>query len=99
MQCPNCHAEISEQAEICPKCGVRIKQAPGVGVDQPNWGINIISLCCIPILGIIMYFVWKNEKPAAAKSALTFSLIGIGVVVVIYILAFALGLVSSLADV
>lgn len=97
MQCPNCHAKISELAEICPKCGVRIKEAP-VGVDQPNWGINLISLCCIPILGIIMYFVWKNDKPAAAKSALTFSLIGIGVVVVLYVLAFALGLLGTLLD-
>ena len=97
MQCPNCHAKISELAEICPKCGVRIKEAP-VGVDQPNWCINLISLCCIPILGIIMYFVWKNDKPAAAKSALTFSLIGIGVVVVLYVLAFALGLLGTLLD-
>ena len=33
--CSNCGAEIDKGAEICPKCGVRVK-APTVGVKSPG---------------------------------------------------------------
>ena len=93
MYCKNCGQQISEQAEICIHCGVRANYP--VGEDKPNWGINILTLCCIPIVGLIMYFVWKNEKPIAAKSALTFFFINIGLVVLFYVLMFILGLAST----
>lgn len=93
MFCRNCGEQISEHAEICIHCGVRVKNA--VGDDKPNWGINIITLCCVPIVGLIMYFIWKNEKPVAAKSALTFFFISIGVIVLFYIVMFIIGLASQ----
>ena len=55
MFCRNCGEQISEHAEICIHCGVRVKNA--VGDDKPNWGINIITLCCVPLVGLIMYFI------------------------------------------
>lgn len=33
--CSNCSAEIDKDAEICPKCGVRVK-APAVGEKSPG---------------------------------------------------------------
>ncbi|OEB99974.1 zinc ribbon domain-containing protein [Lysinibacillus sphaericus] len=93
MFCRNCGEQISEHAEICIHCGVRVKNA--VGDDKPNWGINIITLCCVPLVGLIMYFIWKNEKPVAAKSALTFFFISIGVIVLFYIVMFIIGLASQ----
>jgi len=93
MFCRNCGKEISENAEICIHCGVRAKNP--VGEDKPNWGINILTLCCIPIVGLIMFFVWKNEKPVAAKSALTFFFINLGLGVLFYVLMFILGLAST----
>lgn len=95
MFCPNCGEQISEHAEICPKCGVRVKNNTSSGEDKPNWVINILSFCCIPLLGIIMYFVWKNDKPKAAKSALTFGLISIGLAVVSWLISMAIGISSS----
>lgn len=94
MYCNNCGESISAQAEICPKCGVRVKNA--ATVDQPNWAVNILSLCCIPFLGIILFFVWKKEKPVAAKSALIFGLIPTVLVILGYIVFFViLGLAST----
>lgn len=90
MFCKTCGERISELAEICIHCGVRVKNA--ASVDKPNWGVNLITLCCVPIVGLIMFFVWKDEKPAAAKSALTFFLINIGVIVLFYVLIFIIGL-------
>ena len=94
MFCPNCGSQISEHAEICPSCGVRVKNSSGE--DKPNVAVNLIALCCVPLLGLIMYFVWKNEKPIAAKSALKFFFINLALVVIFYILIFAFGILGSM---
>ena len=91
MFCPHCGDQISEHAEICPKCGVRVKGASSAGEDKPNIAVNLISFCCIPLLGIIMFFVWKNDKPIAAKSALIWSIVSM---VIWFILSFGFGLLG-----
>ena len=35
-----------------------------------------IASCCFPLLGAILYFVWKDSKPQAAKDTCTFALVG-----------------------
>lgn len=94
MFCNNCGESVAAQAEICPKCGVRVKNE--VAEDKPNWAVNIISLCCVPLVGIILFFVWKNEKPVAAKSALIFALIPTVLIIVVYVVFFViLGVAST----
>ncbi|MBQ0139499.1 MAG: zinc-ribbon domain-containing protein [Kurthia sp.] len=66
--------------------------------DKPNILVNILSLCCIPILGIVMYFVWKDSQPRAAKSALIFSLINIGLGIIMYIIFVVFGIFASVVD-
>ena len=97
MFCPHCGEQISAQAEICPKCGVRVKNANGAGSgeDKPNIAVNLLSFCCIPLLGIVLFFVWKDSKPIAAKSALIWSLVSIGIWVV---LSFVFGFIGAMAD-
>ena len=97
MFCPNCGEEVSQLAEICPKCGVRVKNTSSVagGEDRPNIAVNLVSFCCIPILGIIMYFVWKDSKPRAAKSALIWGLVAI---VIWFILSFGFGLLGAFLE-
>ncbi|GAB0166652.1 zinc ribbon domain-containing protein [Lysinibacillus sp. CTST325] len=96
MFCPHCNEEIAAQAEICPKCGVRVNNTNPE--DKPNIAINILSFCCVPLLGIIMYFVWKDEKPKAAKSALIWGLVAVVVYVVIMFLFGILGFVLGSID-
>ena len=64
--------------------------------DKPNWIVNILSLCCIPILGIILFFVWKNDKPSAAKSALIFGIAGFAIVLVSVVLFSTLSFLPAL---
>ncbi|MCQ2233854.1 MAG: hypothetical protein MJZ24_03815 [Paludibacteraceae bacterium] len=53
--------------------------------DAPNCLMN--GLCFfIPLVGIILYFIKKNEQPNCAKKYLTWSLIGIGLGVIINII-------------
>ena len=78
MYCENCGAEISKEAYICPKCGVKVKKEENNDEDKPNVGLNILSLF-FPIVGLILYFTWKNQTPIRAKSVLTYCLIGWGI--------------------
>lgn len=50
--CANCGNEINEKAEICPKCGVRVKQVP-VYREMKSSGIAVILSFFIPGLGQI----------------------------------------------
>lgn len=79
MYCENCGTEIAKEAIACPKCGVATKNAQNNVEDKPNMALNLISLLLIPILGIILYFVWRKKTPIRAKSILTYALIGWGI--------------------
>lgn len=83
MYCPHCGEQIDAQAEICPKCGVRVSS---IGEDKPNIAVNILSFCCVPLLGIVLFFVWKDSKPVAAKSALIWALVSISIWITISLL-------------
>lgn len=98
MYCPHCSERISELSEICLKCGGRVKEPETSVEDKSNIAVNILSLCCIPILGIVMFFVWKDTKPTAAKSALIFALVGIGISILWAILAMFLGFLFAVVD-
>lgn len=87
MYCENCGAEIAKEAYVCPKCGVKVNNNTQNNVeDKPNMGLNIVSLLIIPLLGIILYFVWRKETPIRAKSILTYALIGWGISFVLNLL-------------
>ncbi len=50
--CSNCGNEIDEKAEICPKCGVRVKPIP-IRFEKKSSGIAAIASFIIPGLGQI----------------------------------------------
>ena len=56
--------------------------------------LKIVSFC-FPIVGLVLYFVWKNEKPKSASDVCKFAAIGFGVGIVLYILMMALGLMAA----
>ena len=45
---------------------------------------------CIPIAGLILFIVWKDQKPASAKSAGIGALVSVILSVVFYIIYFVL---------
>jgi TM2 domain-containing membrane protein YozV len=50
MFCPNCSSQISKDAEICPKCGVRVK-APPVAYTQEKKSTGIAAVASLVIPG------------------------------------------------
>lgn len=53
--------------------------------------------CCIPVVGLILFLVWKDQKPKTAKAAGIGALVCVGVTIVFYILAIVLGIGASVA--
>ena len=86
--CKNCGNRIDDKAVICPACGVA--QGP-VTVDNGGFGWWMLG-CCIPLVGLILYLVWKDTKPKTAKAAGIGALVSTILGVVIYIATFALGI-------
>ena len=52
--------------------------------------------CCIPIVGLVLFLVWKDGKPNTAKAAGIGALVGVIAVVLYYILIAVIG-IGSLA--
>ncbi|HJC58642.1 MAG TPA: hypothetical protein H9700_14995 [Candidatus Eisenbergiella intestinipullorum] len=48
--------------------------------------------CCIPIVGLVLFLVWKDQKPKTAKAAGIGALVCVIVGAVYYILIIALGI-------
>ncbi|MBM7649906.1 putative membrane protein YvbJ [Bacillus ectoiniformans] len=94
--CQSCGTETKAAQELCTKCGERLKNLKGAGVgqDQPSGLVNLAA-CCFPIVGLILYFVWKDEKPKSAKSVCKWAAIGFIATVVLYALSFFLGILSE----
>ena len=47
--------------------------------------------CCIPIVGLILYLVWKNERPKTAKAAGIGALVSVCIGILYYIAVIAIG--------
>ena len=88
--CKSCGAEIHDQAVVCPHCGVAQETKPAV-VDNGGFGWGLLGFC-IPLVGLILYLVWKGEKPRTAKAAGKGALISVIIYVVFYVLMVIIGL-------
>ncbi|SFU49853.1 zinc ribbon domain-containing protein [Butyrivibrio sp. INlla21] len=68
-------------------------QAPVVDNGGFLWGL---LGCCIPIVGLILFLVWKDTKPKTAKAAGIGALVcvGIYIVYVIIVAIFGIGIAT-----
>ncbi len=87
MYCKKCGNEIRDDAVICPKCGCATgnKKAPVVEYS-PSFGWALLGFF-IPIVGLILYLVWKNEYPMRARSAGKGALVSVILGVIVYVIA------------
>lgn len=72
MFCAKCGKEISDQAYICPHCGVLTHPerqaeptAPPVN-DDNGTGWAVLSFF-VPLAGLIFFLIWRQERPKTAK--------------------------------
>ena len=88
--CKKCGSEIDDQAVICPRCGVSQNSAPQV-VDNGGFGWGLLG-CCIPIVGLILFLVWKDTKPKTAKAVGMGALVSVVIALLYYIIIIGLGI-------
>lgn len=58
--------------------------------DNGGFGWGLLGFC-IPLVGLILFLVWKDDQPNNAKAAGIGALIGFVLSILVYIIAFAVG--------
>ena len=83
--CKNCGKEIDDNAVVCPHCGVIQKEELVQNtVDNGGFLWGLLG-CCIPIVGLILFLVWRDTKPKTSRAAGIGALVGVICVAIYYI--------------
>lgn len=85
-QCPYCGKTFNNQNTIAPQQAQQTYMYNAAGdADIPTTGMNVLSFI-IPLAGLILYFVNRNEKPNCAKSYLKWAAISFAIGVILQII-------------
>lgn len=87
MYCRKCGNQMQDGQKFCPNCGAPAEdlfgynnQTPqnqaGSADDNASIGWGILGFF-FPLVGLILYLVWKDSKPRTAKMAGKGALIGV----------------------
>lgn len=82
--CKSCGAEMNDNQAVCLKCGAAASANVAV-VDNGGFLWGLLGFC-VPIVGLILYLIWNQEKPKTAKAVGIGALISVGFSIVYYII-------------
>ena len=51
--------------------------------------------CCIPVVGLVLFLVWRDEKPKAAKAAGIGALVSVILTILIYVGVFVMSIATA----
>ncbi|MBD7911244.1 MULTISPECIES: zinc ribbon domain-containing protein [Clostridium] len=95
MFCKNCGKEIDDKASVCIHCGVSTNLNPTV-VDNGGFAWGLLG-CCVPVVGLVLFLVWKDTKPRTSKAAGIGALVSVICIIVFYVLMFMLGAAGAMS--
>ena len=97
--CKNCGQEIDDNAVVCPHCGVIQKEELVQNtVDNGGFLWGLLG-CCIPIVGLILFLVWRDTKPKTSRAAGIGALVGVICVAIYYIVIIVIGVGLGVAGI
>ena len=64
-------------------------------VDNGGFGWGLLG-CCIPIVGLVLFLVWKDNKPNTAKAAGVGAIVGVVLCVIYYLIVTCLGVGAAM---
>ena len=64
-------------------------------VDNGGFGWGLLG-CCIPLVGLILFLVWKDNKPKTAKAAGIGAIVGVVLCALYYIVVLASGVGAAM---
>lgn len=94
--CKKCGREIADTANHCTYCGAAQNEsapAPQV-VDNGGFGWGLLG-CLIPLVGLILFLVWRDTKPKTSKAAGVGALVSVIISVVMYVVVIAMGAIAG----
>lgn len=89
--CTHCGREIPDEAVVCVGCGCAVNNSATANgrVEEGRVSAGWFWLgFFFPLIGLILYLVWKDEKPMRSKKCGKGALIG-------FIVSFVLGVVEG----
>lgn len=96
--CTNCGNKIDGNAYVCVHCGVKLQnEVVSQANDEGGFCWSILGFF-IPIAGLVLYLVWKNEKPKTAKAAGKGALVYIIFYILFLIILFGFAFASASED-
>ena len=90
--CPNCGTQVRDDQDVCLSCGKSLKTSSfkkNVQEEGSTTGYAVLGFF-VPIVGLILYLIWKEERPRAASSAGKGALFSVIIGVVFYIILIAI---------
>ena len=51
--------------------------------------------CCIPVVGLVLFMVWRDEKPKTAKAAGIGALVSVILTILIYVGVFVMSIATA----
>lgn len=77
--CDNCGEPLEPYYKVCPTCGRRLTSESPSRAHSRNeadtFGWAVLGFF-FPLIGLILFLVWQNERPSAARSAGKGALVG-----------------------
>lgn len=99
--CRNCGAEIHDEAVVCVSCGVAVEKPKTAKEDDKKSGGFAFLCFLVPMLGLVLYLLWREDYPLKAKSCAKGAIIGVilgSIFTALYFIAlFALGIFGGMA--
>ena len=68
MECSECNNNISDQAEICPKCGYEIKKQDSTSTNKVNNYAKYIVIGLVIVVGFLLFNHFNKSKTSANPS-------------------------------
>ena len=88
--CSQCGKELVDEAVVCPNCGCAVQAPVNPQEDKPSAGLNILAFL-FPLVGLILFLVWKDTLPLRSKSCGKGALVGVILYVIFIIISVAIG--------
>ena len=101
MYCQFCGKQVNDDADFCINCGRQLNGRPAAAKtvaenDSSSFGFALLGFL-IPLVGLILYFVYDDKRPKRAKSVGKGALVGVITQVVLAVAVFVASIVFTVS--
>lgn len=99
--CLHCGVQLPDHVNFCPNCGAQAPVAaqqtypsasPAAAADDEPTTILKVACFFVPVVGLILYCLYQNDKPNSAKAYGKMALIGW---IVSMVIGFVIGIIGG----